>query len=327
LDSANAVEFCKALRLCSDIFGTASATAIYQAPQAAYELFDKVIVLYEGRQIYFGPTNEAKRYFEELGFVCPDGQTTADFLTSMTSPTERIIRPGDIKDTPRTSGDFARVWSNSPQRRALLQAMDDYDHLHPPGGPQSREFARVRRTEQATLQRHSSPYTLSYLSQVRLCLWRAYKILLNDPTITLVQLGANFVQFLVVGSIFYNLPMTAESLFSRGVTIFSSLVLNSIASVLEILTLYSKRPVVEKHNRYALYHPSAEALAAMVMDLPYKVVNAIVINITVYFMANLNRAPGPFFFFLLVSFFVTLTMVRYLQLWTGRFRFQSVAER
>lgn len=36
----------------------------------------------------------------------------------------------------------------------------------------------------------------------------------------------------------------------------------------------------------------------MLMDMPYKIANAIVFNITLYFMANLRREPGPFFFFL-----------------------------
>lgn len=40
LDSANAVEFCKTLRMQSDVFGIASCVAIYQAPQAAYEVRD-----------------------------------------------------------------------------------------------------------------------------------------------------------------------------------------------------------------------------------------------------------------------------------------------
>lgn len=46
----------------------------------------------------------------------------------------------------------------------------------------------------------------------------------------------------------------------------------------------------------------------MLMDLPYKVSNSIVFNIVLYFMTNLNRQPGNFFFFLLTTFLVTLTM-------------------
>jgi ATP-binding cassette, subfamily G (WHITE), member 2, PDR len=309
LDSANAVEFCKSLRLCSDVFGTASAVAIYQAPQAAYDVFDKVVVLYEGRQIYFGRAQLARQYFENLGFICPEGQTTPDFLTSMTNAAERVVQPGCEKTTPRTPDDFASAWINSEHRRLLRQEIADYEETYPFHGAHVQAFTQARKHEQASIQRTRSPYTLSYVQQTKICLWRGFILLKNDPTITLVQLGANFIQFLLVGSVFYNLSDTADSVYPRGVTIFTSLTLNAFASILEILTLYAKRRIVEKHDRYALYHPSAEALAAMVVDLPYKILNAIIVNTTVYFMTNLNRAAGPFFFFLLISFFSTLTMV------------------
>jgi ABC-type multidrug transport system ATPase subunit len=46
----------------------------------------------------------------------------------------------------------------------------------------------------------------------------------------------------------------------------------------------------------------------MLTDMPYKIGNAIVFNLTLYFMTNLRRTPGAFFFFLLISFFTTLVM-------------------
>lgn len=57
-----------------------------------------------------------------------------------------------------------------------------------------------------------------------------------------------------------------------------------------------------------MYHPSAEAVSSMLCDLPYKVVNSIVFNLTLYFMANLRREPGAFFFYLLTTFLATLAM-------------------
>ncbi|KAK5632796.1 hypothetical protein RRF57_008510 [Xylaria bambusicola] len=59
-----------------------------------YLHFDKVTLLYEGRQIYFGEVESAMRYFDELGFENPTRATIADFLTSVTNPVERIIREG-----------------------------------------------------------------------------------------------------------------------------------------------------------------------------------------------------------------------------------------
>lgn len=42
LDSANAIEFCKNLKMGSEFMQTTSVVAIYQAPQSAYDIFDKV---------------------------------------------------------------------------------------------------------------------------------------------------------------------------------------------------------------------------------------------------------------------------------------------
>lgn len=309
MDSANAVEFCRTLRLSADVFGVTAAVAIYQAPQAAYDLFDKVIVLYDGKQIFFGNANDARSYFEDLGFLCPEGQTTPDFLTSMTNPNERIVKPGWQHTAPRNSDDFAFAWAASHTRRALEQQIDTFVEAYPLRAADLEAFKGVRRSEQARFQRSGSPYTLSYFQQIQICLWRGFKLLQGDPTITIVQLVANCIQFLIISSIFYNLPDAAEQIYSRGMVIFISLILNAFASILEILTLYAKRRVVEKHSRYTFYHPSAEAIAAMIVDLPYKVLNAIIVNLTVYFMTNLRREPGPFAFFFLFSFVTTLTMV------------------
>jgi ABC-type multidrug transport system ATPase subunit len=38
LDSANAIEFCRSLKISSDLAGSATAVAIYQAPQSAYDV-------------------------------------------------------------------------------------------------------------------------------------------------------------------------------------------------------------------------------------------------------------------------------------------------
>ncbi|EHL02868.1 putative ABC transporter CDR4 [Glarea lozoyensis 74030] len=308
LDSANAIEFCKTLRMSADLAGTTSCVAIYQAPQTAYDFFDKVILLYEGHQIYFGHTVDAKRYFEDKGFICPDRQTDGDFLTSMTSPDERIIRPGWESRVPKTALEFAEVWKASDERKLLLAQIDVYKENFTIGGEHLEQFKKSREAQQSKRQRIESPYTLDYRQQIMLCLWRGWKRLKGDPSLTYVQLGGNFVMGVVIGTVFYNLPEKTSSFFNRGSLLFFAVLINAFASALEILTLYAQRGIVEKHSRYALYHPSAEAIASMLTDMPYKTLNAITSNIPLYFLTNLRREPGAFFFFILTSFSITLTM-------------------
>lgn len=87
-------------------------------------------VLYEGRQIYFGPVDRAKQYFVDMGYLCPDRQTTGDFLTSLTNPVERIIRPGFEARVPRTPDEFAQAWKQSQLRTELCKEIDHFNQQH-----------------------------------------------------------------------------------------------------------------------------------------------------------------------------------------------------
>jgi ATP-binding cassette subfamily G (WHITE) protein 2 (PDR) len=152
LDSANAIEFCKTLRIASETMASTACVAIYQAPQSAYDIFDKVLLLYEGRQIYFGLNGNAKAYFTDMGFDCPGRQTAADFLTSMTSPKERLVRPGWEAKVPRSPDEFAERWKNSDQRKKLLEDIEEYDRHYPIGGEHFEAFKASRRAQQAKNQ-------------------------------------------------------------------------------------------------------------------------------------------------------------------------------
>ncbi|KAI9742589.1 MAG: hypothetical protein M1818_003730 [Claussenomyces sp. TS43310] len=308
LDSATALEFVKTLRISSNIIGVSSIVAIYQASQTAYDVFDKVTLLYEGRQIYFGRTDQAKRYFVEMGFHCPERQTTADFLTSITSPSERIVEPGWESKVPRTPDEFAEAWKRSADRASLLEEIRAFDEEYQLGGEQLTLFQESRRTQQAKFMRVKSPYTISVPMQIKLCISRGFQRLVGDMTLFYTTVIGNWAVGLILSSVFYNLRKDTASFYSRGAVLFFAILLNAMSSALEILTLYEQRPIVEKHSRYAFYHPFAEATASMICELPSKAIVAVAFNLTLYFMANLRREPGPFFIFFLFSFTMTLTM-------------------
>jgi hypothetical protein len=110
-----------------------------------------VVLLYEGRQIYFGSTDAAKNYFLDMGFDCPDRQTTADFLTSLTNPAERIIKPGFENRVPRTPEDFAQAWQRSPERERLLNEIAAFNQEFPLNGPSLEQFKESKKAEQTAL--------------------------------------------------------------------------------------------------------------------------------------------------------------------------------
>ena len=285
---------------------------MYQAPQTAYDLFDKVLLIYEGRQIYFGSTSKAKDYFVNLGFECPARQTTPDFLTSITFPAERIPRP-DCQP-PRTPDEFSQVWKNSLECKALQDEINEYNMEHPINGPDADTFRQLKQASQAQGQKVTSPFTLTYSQQVKLCMWRGWARFKADPWPAVWVMVGNTIMALIMSSLFYNMGQDTNSFYGRSVVLFMAILFNAFSSILEVMTLYAQRPIVEKQSRYAFYHPSAEAYASVLVDMPMKITSTISFNLVFYFMTNLNRAPGNFFFYLLVVFLIVLAM-------SGVFRF------
>ncbi|KAF2087078.1 ATP-binding cassette transporter ABC1 [Saccharata proteae CBS 121410] len=308
LDAATALQFVKSLRLSSDLGGSAHAVAIYQASQAIYDVFDKAVVLYEGRQIYFGPTSRAKAYFEEMGWYCPPRQTTGDFLTSVTNPSERKPREGMERQIPRTPEDFEKYWRNSADFKALQQELDDHEAEFPVGGEIVSQFQENKRAQQAQHTRPKSPYMISIPMQVSLCTKRAYQRIWNDKSSTATTVVGQIIMALIIGSLFYGTPNATQGFYSKDATLFFAILLNALIAISEINALYAQRPIVEKHASYAFYHPFTEAVAGIVSDVPVKFLLAVCFNIILYFLANLHRSAGQFFLYFLVVFISMFVM-------------------
>lgn len=250
LDSATAVEFVRSLKLSADILGTTHAVAIYQASQAIYEVFDKVIVLYEGREIYFGSTKAAKSYFEEMGWSCPSRQTTGDFLTSVTNHKERKPRLGYEARVPRTPEDFEKHWRASQDYQALQEEIQQHE-IETSDHVAADEFIASRRATQSRFILSRSSYTVNIPMQIKACTSRAYQRLWNDKPSTLTVILGQIIMALVVGSVFFGTPNNTNSFFAKGSTLFFATLLNALIAITEINSLYQQRPIVEKQASYA----------------------------------------------------------------------------
>lgn len=195
-------------------------------------MFDKVIVLHEGHQIYWGHINNAKAYFTRLGFRCPDRTSTADFLTSITNPTARTVEPGHQRRVPRAARDFGQLWDSSLGKRRLDEEISQYQGMHSLGK------ANSRRSLSRTLWKSRFPYRIGFLAQIYLCLARGWQVLRNDYAPPLSNILGNAVMSIILGSMFYNMPETTNSFFGRGVLLFFTILLNAFLGAFEVSILH-----------------------------------------------------------------------------------------
>lgn len=307
LDSATALEFVRSLRIMADVPGITQAVAIYQASQSIYDVFDKVLVLYEGRQIFFGPADVARSYFETMGWYCPPRQTTPDFLTSVTNPTERRPREDFTGAIPRTAAEFEQYWLSSEDFKTCMAELSQAEK-EVQQDDRLQGLKDLHRQLQANHTRDGSPYLISVWMQLKLCMKRSRQLTWNDRAATMSLTIGRIILALIIGSIYFGPSNTTASLKSRGSVIFLATLMNALMAVTEIGTLYGKRKIVQKQKTYAFYHPFADAFGAFLVDVPVKFVISTLFNIVFYFLSGLRPEASNFFIFLLFNFLATLVM-------------------
>ncbi|CAI8498085.1 unnamed protein product [Hanseniaspora opuntiae] len=226
LDASSALEFAQAIRTATNMTNTTAIICVYQAGQKIYDLMDKVSVLYNGQQIYYGPADEACEYFINMGFIKPNRMTSAEFLTSVTLDFENKnldCLPGYESTIPKNVDEFVAYWKASPQYQAALDSFNDYLAKHNSEETHKRLEDSMRQRKQRHEPLHSL-YTTNYWTQVINCMTRGVHRVKGDMTYTRVYVLSFVIKGLIVGSMFYKIDprdqSTTAGAYSRGGVIF-----------------------------------------------------------------------------------------------------------
>jgi ATP-binding cassette subfamily G (WHITE) protein 2 (SNQ2) len=225
LDASSALAYTEAIRTLTDVLGLTTIVTLYQAGNQIFDLFDKVLLLDVGKQIYYGPRSESQRFFEDLGFEYTEGANVADFLTGVFVPTERKIKPGFESTCPRTADAIREVYQKS-ETYAVMRAELGYSTSEEAKRNTTDFKDSVIADRDNSLPKHSV-LTVGIGAQILVLARRQYQMILGNWIALAVRLGSTLVQALVAGSLFYNISDTANGLFLFGGTLFFSVLYNS----------------------------------------------------------------------------------------------------
>ncbi|EKD14968.1 uncharacterized protein L3040_003835 [Drepanopeziza brunnea f. sp. 'multigermtubi'] len=301
LDASTALQYIKTLRALTNSRGLSTIVTLYQPGNGIYDLFDKVLLLDQGQQIYFGPMEATRPYMESLGFDCLHGANTADFLTGVTVPSEREIRPECLGIVPRNTAAFRAVYEKS---QIYLEMSSEYNY------PSS------ALAEQRTLgfqksvadESCSDLFTVSFSAQVQACLVRQYQILWGDKKTFLMKQISSTALALILGSLFYDAPPNSVGLFIKSGALFFALLYNTLIAMSEVADSFNGRPVLLKHKYFAFNNLAAYHIAQIVADIPVIAFRITMFSVVLYFMVGLAQSADAFFTYWVLLFVTALTM-------------------
>ena len=310
LDASTAVDYVRSIRVLSDIHKTSTFITAYQVSDSIYKEFDKVMVIDQGHQVYFGPAKEARKYFEGLGFLPMPRQTTADYLTACTDPYEREYKPGrSAADVPSTPDQLAEAFNQSEHATKLVAEMDDYRRHTVEEGSHDDFLLAVKQSKRHTSSRnvYAIPFHLQVLALIRrqsILKWQD-KFSLGVSWITCMLIA------LLLSTLWVHLPTTSSGAFIRGGVIFISFLFNGFQAFGELAGTMLGRPIVNKHRAYTFYRPSALWIAQVVVDVAFQSCVIFAFSTMVYFSTGLVREPGAFFTFVvtIITGYVCMTLL------------------
>lgn len=307
LDASTALDYVKSMRVLTDLLEATMFVSLYQASEGIWEQFDKVLVIDQGRCVYFGPRTEARQYFIDLGFADRPRQTSADYITGCTDKYERIFQDGrDESNVPSTPEALEAAYRASRFYTQAIQEREAFNQIATADAKATHDFRQAVVDAKHRGVRTKSQYTVSYFAQVQALWLRQMQMILGDKFDIFMSYVTAIVVALLSGGIFFNLPTTSAGVFTRGGCLFILLLFNSLSAFAELPTQMMGRPILARQTSFAFYRPSALTLAQLLADLPFGVPRATLFVIILYFMAGLDRSASAFFtawFIVLIAYY------------------------
>lgn len=311
LDASTALDYCKSLRIMTNIYKTTTFVSLYQASENIYKNFDKVLLIDNGRQVYFGPATQARKYFEGLGFMEKPRQTTPDFLTGCTDEFEREYAEGrSAENAPHSPETLVDAFLQSEHAKALEAEIAAYKAIVETEKQTHEDFQIAVRDSKRKGSRQKSVYAIPFYAQIFALMQRQFLIKWQDKFSLVVSWVTSIVIAIVLGTVWYQLPQTSAGAFTRGGLLFISLLFNAFQAFSELASTMLGRPIVNKHRSYTFHRPSALWIAQIIVDTAFAAAQIMIFSIIVYFMCGLALSAGAFFTFylIIVSGYLAMTL-------------------
>ncbi|KAL8735764.1 MAG: hypothetical protein Q9166_000627 [cf. Caloplaca sp. 2 TL-2023] len=311
LDASTALDYAKSLRVMTNVYKMTTFVSLYQASENIYSQFDKVMVIDEGRQVYFGPAKSARAYFESIGFAEKPRQTTPDYLTGCTDPFEREYRKGrDESNAPSTPDALHQAFNDSALGAELNNEMAAYRKMLVAKNEIFNTFEAATREAKQKHTSKSSVYSVPFWTQVWALLKRQFLIKWQDKFSLVVSWATLIIIGLILGTVWLKQPATSAGAFTRGGVLFMALFNNAFQAFGELGSSVLGRPIINKHRSFTFHRPSALWIAQILVDTLYMAPQTLVFSIIVYFISGLALDPGAFFTFYLANLtaYVAMTL-------------------
>jgi len=256
--------------------GRTIVCTIHQPSSEVFMMFDRVMLMAEGRVGFFGTVEKALEYFSLLGFVCPPYSNPADFFIKQLS-----IVPEKREESLAAVHRFLDTWHNSPQRRDIVE-----------------ENAKETESEEDKKEKQSTQTSSSWCTQFMTLCNRSWLTTSRDVTLTKARLGQAIILSVICGLIYLRTAADNNQKSIQNITgvLFFMIVNQAMGGVMAVLQTFPvELPMFYREYQARMYTSSSFYLARTLSEAPFQIGFPIIFATICYWMIGLDPTAERYF--------------------------------
>uniref|UniRef100_A0A3B3VGA9 ATP-binding cassette, sub-family G (WHITE), member 2c n=1 Tax=Poecilia latipinna TaxID=48699 RepID=A0A3B3VGA9_9TELE len=268
--------------------------SIHQPRYSIFKQFDHLTLMHKGEIVYAGAADHALEYFTDIGYQIEPFNNPADFFMDITNG------EATSRKQPQTAEEgknwLAMEYRESGMYQNIMQELDQVN--------QSITDTDNRKEEAAN-------YNTSFLYQMRVVCGRTVLNLLRNPQTSYAQLVLNIFFAILVGLIYFQMPLTLPEGLQNRSGAFFFLIINMVFGNLSAVELFiNERAIFIHENSSGYYRTSVYFLSKIFADLiPNRIIPILVFSAIAYYMMALKTDFVAFLCFSLTLSLVSLAGV------------------
>ncbi|XP_060073038.1 uncharacterized protein LOC132552828 [Ylistrum balloti] len=299
LDSSSANSLMLQLKQYATKYNKTIIASVHQPSSQIFHMFSNLLLLKEGKMVYFGLADKVLQHFVSLGLTCDKHHNPADFLLQVLTAdrstkaddegnrANHSLHPipfgSDIENghNPTENDRERRIWTSGVELLSVMIKSSD---------------GSTTNCNHVLEEEMASRWPTSLWNQFKLLSWRSYRQskgrLLHKFEVLLTAFIAAFLSV-----IFFQVEDSIITVRDRMGLVMSSLLFWSFRiEILTILGFNADRAVLSKDYAAGTYRMLAYYLAKMASEMPLLLVLPFLFNTVVYWMTGLGGVDGYFVF-------------------------------
>jgi len=255
---------------------------IHQPSSEVFAMFDRLLLMAEGRTAFLGPADQALSFFSSQGLPCPPNFNPADFYIHTLANV-----PGKELDSKKQIVEICDGFDVSDNGKRMVDLVKANRPVSTTAHLLDVNDAKVRR---------SSPYKAGWFAQFRAVFWRSSLSILREPAVLKVKLFQTVFISILIALIYQGQTYQFKNIVNFQGAMFVFLTNMTFQNVFGTINVIAgELPIFLREHFNGMYRTDVYFVSKTLADLPIYIMFPFIFVAIPYYAIGLNPDVGAFF--------------------------------